>query len=49
MLKFQRTKLVNIIDNKDGSITVHGALDDHIYQIEINMTVGIEDLTIRGH
>jgi predicted metal-dependent phosphoesterase TrpH len=48
MLKFQRTKLVNIIDNKDGSITVHGALDDHIYQIEINMTVGIEDLTIRA-
>jgi len=48
MLKFQRTKLVNIIDNKDGSIAVHGALDDHIYQIEIDMTIGIEDFTIRA-
>jgi len=48
MLKFQRTKLVNIIDNKDGSITVHGALDDHIYQIEIDMTIGIDDVTIRA-
>jgi predicted metal-dependent phosphoesterase TrpH len=48
MLKFQRTKLVNIVDNKDGSIRVHGALDDHIYQIEIDMTIGIEDFTIRA-
>lgn len=48
MLKFQRTKLVNIIDNKDGSIAVHGALDDHIYQIEIDMTIGIDDVTIRA-
>jgi len=48
MLKFQRTKLVNIIDNKDGTITVHGALDDHIYQIEIDMTIGIDDFTIRA-
>jgi len=47
MLKFQRTKLVNIINNKDGSITVHGALDDHIYQIEIDLTIGIDDLTIQ--
>lgn len=48
MLKFQRTKLVNIIDNKDGSIAVHGALDDHIYQIEIDMTINIENATIRA-
>lgn len=48
MLKFQRTKLVNIIDNKDGSIAVHGALTDHIYQIEIDVTIDIEDFTIRA-
>ena len=48
MLNFQRTKLVNIIDNKDGSIAVHGALDDHIYQIEIDMIIGIEDFIIRA-
>lgn len=48
MLKFQRTKLVNIIDNKDGSIAVHGALTDHIYQIEIDVTINIEDFTIRA-
>jgi predicted metal-dependent phosphoesterase TrpH len=46
MLKFQRTKLVNIVDNKDGSIAVHGTLADHIYQIEIDVTIGIDDLTI---
>jgi len=48
MLKFQRTKLVNIIHNNDGSIAVHGALDDHIYQIDIDLTIGIDDLTIRA-
>ena len=48
MLKFQRTKLVNIIDNKDGSIDVHGTLADHIYQIEIDMTIGLEDFTIHA-
>ena len=48
MLKFQRTKLVNIVDNKDGSIAVHGTLADHIYQIEIDVTIGIEDLIIRA-
>lgn len=47
MLKFQRTKLVNIVDNKDGSIAVHGVLADHIYQIEIDLTIDIEDFTIR--
>ena len=48
MLKFQRTKLVNIVDNKDGSIAVHGTLADHIYQIEIDVTIGIDDLTINA-
>ena len=27
---------------------VHGALTDHIYQIEIDMTIGIKDFTIRA-
>lgn len=48
MLKFQRTKLVDIVDNKDGSIAVHGTLADHIYHIEIDMTIGIDDFTIRA-
>ena len=48
MLKFQRTKLVDIVDNKDGSIAVHGTLADHIYQIEVDLTIGIEDLTIHA-
>ena len=48
MLKFQRTKLVDIVDNKDGSIAIHGTLADHIYHIEIDMIVGIEDFTIRA-
>jgi predicted metal-dependent phosphoesterase TrpH len=47
MLKFQRTKLVDIVDNKDGSIGVHGTLADHIYHIEIDMTIGIDNFTIR--
>ena len=47
MLKFQRTKLVNIVDNKDGTIAVHGTLADHIYQIEVEMTIGLGDFTIR--
>lgn len=47
MLKFQRTKLVNIIKNDDRTVSVHGVLDDHIYEIEIDMTIGIDDLTIR--
>ena len=48
MLKFQRTKLVDIVDNKDGSIAVHGVLADHIYHIEIDMTIGTGDRTIRA-
>ncbi len=48
MLKFQRTKLVNIIKNDDRTVSVHGVLDDHIYEIEIDMTIGIDDLTIRA-
>ena len=48
MLNFQRTKLVNIVNNKDGSIAVHGAMHDHIYQIEIDLTIGVDDLTIRA-
>ena len=48
MLKFQRTKLVNIINNNDGTLAVHGTLDDHIYQIDIDMIIGIENLTIQA-
>ena len=48
MLKFQRTKLVDIVDNKDGTIAVHGVLADHIYHIEIDLTIGIDDFTIRA-
>jgi predicted metal-dependent phosphoesterase TrpH len=48
MLKFQRTKLVNIINNNDGTLAVHGTLADHIYQIEVDMVIGIDDLAIRA-
>ncbi|MBW2706342.1 MAG: PHP domain-containing protein [Deltaproteobacteria bacterium] len=48
MLKFQRTKLVNIINNNDGTLAVHGTLDDHIYQIEIDVVIGIDDHAIRA-
>ncbi len=46
MLKFQRTKLVNITKNDNRTVSAHGVLDDHIYEIEIDVTIGINDLTI---
>ena len=48
MLKFQRTKLVDIIHSSEHTLAVHGALDDHIYRIELEMVIGIDDLTIRA-
>ncbi len=48
MLKFQRTKLVDIVNNGDNTITVHGILDDHIYHIEIDLVIGCDNLSIQA-
>lgn len=48
MLKFQRTKLVDIVNNGDSTITVHGILDDHIYHIEIDLVIGCDNLSIQA-
>lgn len=48
MLKFQRTKLVDIVNNGDNTITVHGVLDDHIYHIEIDLVIGCDNLSIQA-
>ena len=46
MLKFQRNKLVSIFQDNPDELRVHGLLDDHIFGLELDMRVRINDLTI---
>jgi predicted metal-dependent phosphoesterase TrpH len=46
MLKFQRNKLISIYQNNPDELQVHGLLDDHIFGLEIDVMVRIDDLTI---
>jgi PHP-associated len=47
MLKFQRNKLVSIYQDNPDELRVHGLLDDHIFGLEIDVMIALEDLTIR--
>jgi len=46
MLKFQRNKLVSIFQDNPDELRIHGLLDDHIFGLEIDVTVRIDDSTI---
>jgi predicted metal-dependent phosphoesterase TrpH len=48
MLKFQRNKLVSIFQENPDELRIHGLLDDHIFGLEIDVVVGMEELTIRA-
>lgn len=48
MLKFQRNKLVSIFQENSEELRIHGLLDDHIFGLEIDVVVGMDDLTIRA-
>jgi len=47
MLKFQRNKLVSIFQDNPKELRVHGLLDDHIFGLEIDVMVRMDDLTIQ--
>ena len=47
MLKFQRNKLVSIFQDKSEELRVHGLLDDHIFGLELDLMVRMDDLTIQ--
>jgi predicted metal-dependent phosphoesterase TrpH len=46
MLKFQRNKLVSIFQDNPDELRIHGLLDDHIFGLEIDLMVRMDDLTI---
>jgi len=46
MLKFQRNKLVSIFQDKPDELRVHGLLDDHIFGLEIDIAIKLNDLSI---
>jgi predicted metal-dependent phosphoesterase TrpH len=46
MLKFQRNKLVSIFQDDPNTLRIHGLLDDHIFGLEIDVTVRMDDLAI---
>ena len=46
MLKFQRNKLVSIFQENPDELRIHGLLEDHIFGLEIEMMVRMDDLTI---
>jgi len=46
MLKFQRNKLVSIFQDKPDELRIHGLLDDHIFGLEIEVMVRVDDSTI---
>ncbi len=48
MLKFQRTKLVDIVNLDNQRLAVHGVLDDHIFGLEIDIVVTIDTLVIEA-
>lgn len=47
MLKFQRNKLVSIFQDNPDALRVHGLLDDHIFGLELDVMIRIDDSTIQ--
>ena len=48
MLEFMRNKLVSVAQKDEDTLIVHAVLDDSIYGLEIDLEVGLEDLTCRS-
>ncbi len=46
MLQYSRNKLISIVKKNEDALFVHGVLDDDIYGIEIDVSIGISDLQI---
>jgi predicted metal-dependent phosphoesterase TrpH len=52
MLKFQRTKLVDVVNLDGASIAVHGVLNDHIFGLDVDVVIAIDTQvieSIKGH
>jgi len=48
MLKFQRNKLVSVFQDNPDELRIHGLLDDHIFGLELDLVVGMDDLKIQS-
>jgi predicted metal-dependent phosphoesterase TrpH len=48
MLNFQRNKLVTITRDDDNTLRVHGVLEDHIFGLELNLSIHRDDLRIHS-
>jgi predicted metal-dependent phosphoesterase TrpH len=48
MLNFQRNKLVSIVKEDNNTLVIHGVLEDHIFALELDVIIGIDDLKIRA-
>jgi predicted metal-dependent phosphoesterase TrpH len=48
MLSFQRNKLVTIVKKDNSLIAIHGVLEDHIFGLELDVTIGLDDLKIHA-
>ena len=48
MLKFQRTKLVDVVNVDDATLSVHGILTDHIFGLEVDVTIAIDTQVIES-
>ena len=46
MLKFSRNKLVSIYRKDEDTLLAHGVLEDDIYGLEVNVTIGLSALEI---
>jgi predicted metal-dependent phosphoesterase TrpH len=47
MLKFMRNKVIGIERRSLDSLQAHGILDDDIYSVELEVTIGLSDMVIR--
>ena len=46
MLKYSRNKLISVVREDYGMLSVHGILDDDIYSLELDLVIRIADLQI---
>ncbi len=46
MLRYERNKIIGIEKEDDHTLIAHGMLDDDIYSIQLNVTIGLEHLEI---
>ena len=48
MLTFARNKLITVHRKNRDVLTIHGILDDDIYSLELDLTIGLDNLEILG-